>query len=90
MKEKNELKFKRGDFVFCLPWSYPQVMGGDTMMYVLGFDTKKQRYKCFDLGIYDDSFKKILYCKEKDLGLIPEDFGEIYGGMSQFYKRRMV
>ena len=76
MKEKNELKFKRGDFVFYLPWSYPQVMGGDTMMYVLGFDTKKQRYKCFDLGIYDDSFKKILYCKEKELGLIPEDFGE--------------
>lgn len=76
MKEKNELRFKRGDFVFYLPWSYPQAMGGYTMMYVLGFGTKKQRYKCFDLRIYDDSFEKIRYCKEKDLGLIPEDFGE--------------
>lgn len=67
------MKFKKDDMVFYLPWSYPQAMGGDTMMYIMGFDEVRRRYKCFDLGVYSDSFQMILYCNEDELALVPED-----------------
>lgn len=68
------MKFKKGDLVFYLPWSEPQAFaGGDTVMYVIGFDEERQRYKCFDLGIYTDNIQSIYLCKEEDLDFVPVD-----------------
>ena len=68
------MKFKKGDLVFYLPWSKPQAFaGGDTVMYVIGFDEERQRYKCFDLGIYTDNIQSVYLCKEEDLDFVPVD-----------------
>lgn len=42
-------------------------------MYVIGFDEERQRYKCFDLGIYTDNIQSIYLCKEEDLDFVSED-----------------
>lgn len=69
------MKFKKDDMVFYLPSSAPRTSTGDVIMYVMGYDKERQRYKCFDLGIYDDEDGDIRYCKEDDLGLVPLDSG---------------
>ena len=66
------MKFKKDDMAFYLPWCGP-LEHGDTIMYVMEFDKKRNRYKCFDLGIYTDLEQSIYYCKENDLAPIPED-----------------
>ena len=67
------MKFKKNDMVFYLPCSNPRTSTGDVIMYVMGYDKERQRYKCFDLGIYDDNYENISYCEENDLGLVPLD-----------------
>lgn len=49
------MKFKKDDMVLYLPCSDPRTSTGVVIMYVMGYDEERQRYKCFDLGIYDDN-----------------------------------
>ncbi len=58
------MKFKRFDIVVHRP-----TFNGNmpTLLVILGYDEKRKKYKCFDMGIYDEGLNKICFCLEEDL-----------------------
>lgn len=65
------MKFKRNDMVLYIPWPKDKSLG-EELMYVLGFDAKRNKYKCYDPDIFGDE-PRVCFCNEKDMECVPED-----------------
>lgn len=73
------MKYNRNDVVVHKP---TRNNTGDTIMIVMEYDEKRKKYKCFNIGVYDEYRNEILYCLEEDLELF--DFNKFKEDVEDF------